>query len=77
MELEQIGVNRRENQILAGAVQPSIFGSVRWPKARQPARAVALALIEKAVAWEELETFSGRTTRQTKGCAAERATVCG
>ncbi len=50
-------MNRRGNRILAGAVQPSIFGSVRWPKARQPARAVALALIEKTVEWDKLEAL--------------------
>lgn len=50
-------MNRRKNHILAGAVQPSFFGSVRWPKARQPARAIALSLIEKTVDWNQLESI--------------------
>ncbi|MFN4324910.1 MAG: transposase [Azonexus sp.] len=50
-------MSRRENHNLAGAVRPSLFGSVRWPKARQPSRAIALAMIEKTLNWGELETL--------------------
>ena len=50
-------MTRRENYNLAGAVRPSLFGSVRWPKARQPSRAVALGLIEQTVNWPDLETL--------------------
>jgi transposase, IS5 family len=50
-------MSRRENHNLATAARPSLFGSVRWPKARQPSRAIALALIEKTVHWAELDTL--------------------
>ena len=50
-------MSRRENHNLAGAVRPSLFGSVRWPKARQPSRAIALAMIENTVKWADLETL--------------------
>jgi len=50
-------MTRRENYNFAGAVRPSLFGSVRWPKARQPSRAIALGLIEQTVHWADLETL--------------------
>ena len=47
----------RQKRIIAASVSPSLFGSVRWPKARQPARAVALGLIEKTLDWAALEAL--------------------
>jgi IS5 family transposase len=47
----------RQKRFSADVAPPSLFGSVRWPKARQPSRAIALALIEKTVDWSELEAL--------------------
>ena len=47
----------RQKRFAAVAAPPSLFGSVRWPKARQPSRAIALSLIEKTLNWAELEAL--------------------
>lgn len=50
-------MNSRQKRYSADVVPPSLFASVRWPKARQPARAAALGVIEKILDWAELETL--------------------
>lgn len=50
-------MTRREKCISAPSHNLSIFGSIRWPKARQPSRAVALRVINQVVNWSELDSI--------------------
>ncbi|UCV29377.1 transposase [Ferribacterium limneticum] len=50
-------MTRRKKYVSAPLCNLSLFGSVRWPKARQPSRAVALDVINQVVEWSELETI--------------------
>ena len=72
----------RQKPFSADVAPPSLFGSVRWPKARQPSRAIALALIEKTVDWSELEALcrpyyqADQRQRGRKGYSLRMMTRC-